>query len=631
MMRLSKCGEGPLMPPQRWLFLLSLPLLLVGLAAIPASTESRDQAGAAPDASKAVIAQAEESLRRGDVDGASRLLSEWLNRHPHDIAARITLGVVFQSTGDLKRAESAFHTALQDDPRNVEALAALGSLSDQQGRFEESESFLARAARLQPGSPPIHLQWASVLARLHRYPEAAKALAGVPAPEPLAQRIAYQRLKASVDLGTGNARAAARDMEAALKLTPDDRNLQVATGLAETEASDWSQAVAHLAPAFAANHNPSVGLPLLQAELAVHADHESTLKELWSPDLPPDQRVPFLLRLGEVLAHAGLGADAVRAFQQAVEAGPGRADLYFDLALAQFQAGQLGAALESAGKSKSLGDSAALEDLVGDIQEARGNSLDAAHSYQAAVDLAPDQEQYRLALGLELLKHGTFEPALAVFQEAAAEFPNSTRVHLAVGLTYYFLEKYPEAIKALVEASQIDPKSELALDYLGEIQLQQPVTPDPAAVHRICLYGESHPAGGEALAACGALQLRVEHDRGDPAPSASTVERLRRAASLAPANPTARCALGQALEWAGQWQEAGKQTEVCIRLRPDSAEAHYRMANIFRHLGETQRAQEQIKLHDEAQQRLVETNAQRDRTLKKFLYTMTSASSKDSP
>lgn len=616
---------------RRLLLLLSLAVMAFEASRVALAAASQNQPGAAQDAGRSVILRAEESLRHGDAAGAARMLSEWLTEHPHDVAARTVLGAAYRSSGDDERAERAFQSVLEDDPRSVEALTALGSLYAQQGRLEEAETLLARAAKLQPDSPEIRRGWASVLARLHRYPQAAAALEGLPVPGPPGERIAYERLKASIDLGRGDRKAAARDMERALKLAPGDLNLQLATGIAESEAAAWTEAIAHLAPVFAATRSPVAGFALLQAELAAHADHRQTLKELGSLDLPLSERLPLEVRLGEVLSSAGLHADAVQAFEKAILDAPERSDLYFDLALAQFRAGRLDEALGSAKRSKSLSDSADLESLIGDIQEARGDSLDAVHSYQAAVSLAPDQEQYRLALGLELLRHGTFEPAKVVFEQAAKAFPQSSRVRVAEGLTAYFLEQYPEAIKTLLEALEMDPKSDLAIGYLGEIQLQQPVSPDPEAIDRVCRYADSHPGNGEALGDCGALRLRLEHDRGDAAPSAGTLERLRRAARLVPGSATAHCGLGQALEWTRQWQEAEGQIEACIRLRPESVEAHYRAANIARHLGETERAQQELKLHDTAQQRLVEANALRDRVIQKFLYTITEPGSHDRP
>jgi tetratricopeptide (TPR) repeat protein len=606
----------------RWLFVA---LCLLGVFAAPASG-SRGQQNVNEDA---VLAQAQEALRRGQWEAAIPLLSDWLEKYPRDVAARLNLALAYQSSGDVGRAEIEFQSILKDDPRNTEALGGLASLLERQGRPEEAEPVLARAAKFQPASAATRLEWASVLARLHRYPEARAALAGVPAPAPKRQRIAYERLKASVDSGTGDTKSAARDMERALELAPDDSNLQLATGMAECEAGAWTAAIAHLAPAFAATRDPRGGLALLQAELTTHADHTLTLKELASLDLPADERLSFQTQLGETLSRAGFHAEAAQVFQRAIENDPERADLYFDLALAQFEAKQTEAALGSAQHAKGLGDSANLESLIGDIQEARGDSLDAVHSYQAAVSLAPDQEQYRLVLGLELLRHGTFEAALAVFQQAVNLFPKSSRARVALGLTYFFLEQYPQAFKELLAASQMDPEPELAIDYLGEIQLQQPGSPEPVAIREICRYADSHPDKAEPLAYCGALELRVEHDRGATAASAGTLGRLQQAVRLMPTNATARCGLGQALEWNQRWREAETEMQACIHLRPGSVEAHYRMANIARHLGETERAQEEMRLHDEAQQRMVEANAERDRTLQKFLYTITGSPSKD--
>ena len=492
----------------------------------------------------------------------------------------------------------------------------------EQGRLEEAEALLARAVKQQPASQGTRLEWASVLARLHRYQDAEAALASVAAPVPLQQRIAFYRLKGSVDLGIGNPKSAARDMELALKLAPDDQGLLIATGMAENAAGESAPAITHLSPVFGATRDPKAGLALLQAELAAHRDHASTLKELRSLELPAAQRLPLEVEIGEALSSSGAHVEAISTFQKAIDDAPGRADLYFDLALAQSHAGQWDRALASGEKSKSIGDSAALESLMGDIQEARGDILAAAHSYQAAVALAPDQESYRLALGLDLLRHGTFEPALAVFQQGVELFPKSTRMRVAEGLARYFLEQYPEAAQSLIEACRMDPESALAAGYLAEVELQQPVAPEVAAVDEVCRYADRHPSGG-ALAYCGALQLRVEHDRGDTGPSLGVIERLRLAAHQAPDDATAHCSLGQALEWSRQWQPAETEMEACLRLNPDSVEGHYRMAEIARHLGDTERAQEEVKRHDEAQQRLVKANAERDRTLQKFLYTMT--------
>lgn len=184
------------------------------------------------------------------------------------------------------------------------------------------------------------------------------------------------------------------------------------------------------------------------------------------------------------------------------------------------------------------------------------------------------------------------------------------------------LAEVVRSITKVVGPGRAHPESPLPVDYLGQIQLQQPVTPEPDAVHEICRYASAHPGRGEEMAYCGALLARVEYDRGDPRASPEVLHRLRVAARLSPADETARCELGKALAWAGEWQGARMQMEACVRLDPDSAEAHYRLAHVYLRLGQTGPAKREMKLHDLAVERMISANARRDATLKKFLYTI---------
>jgi tetratricopeptide (TPR) repeat protein len=584
-----------------------------------------DSAGS--EAISSVVAAARSALAQGRPQEAVRLLTPQVQSHPDDLAVRVTLGEAYSASGDPPRAEEEFRSALKISPQNVQALVALGLLYEKAGQPEQAEPLLARAVRASGGAAPIRLQWAAVLARLRRYPEAQRAMTGVAAPTPREQRVAYYRLKASIALGTGEARAAASNMEEALSLAPQDRGLILATGMAETKVGHCSRAAELLQPLFAATHDLRAGLTLLEAQIGAHQDIRPTLSSLRETRLMPEEELELRLDLAKLLSGHALYEQAVEDFRQAVGLAPHRADLSFDLALAEFRAGRLDAALASAQKAKSLQDSASLESLLGDIQEARGDYLAAAHSYQAAVVLAPDREEYRLSLGAELLRHQTFEPALTVFQQGVELFPQSFRLRVALGLTHYFLEQYPEAIRTLLSATKLDANPSLAYDYLGTIQLQTPVTPDPSAVEQLCTYADTHRAETKVQAYCGALLARIGHNRGDPSPSPEALRRLGEAARAAPQDVTARCELGKALIWARQWEQARQELEACVRLDPNSGDGHYLLASAYRHLGQPELAAKELELHHEATKRMADANALRDSTLKKFLYTIPASSS----
>jgi len=60
--------------------------------------------------------------------------------------------------------------------------------------------------------------------------------------------------------------------------------------------------------------------------------------------------------------------------------------------------------------------------------------------------------------------------------------------------------------------------------------------------------------------------------------------------------------------------------EVCARMDTDLAESHYHLAKIYQHIGQPERARQEMKLYDAAAQRQADENARRDETMKTFLY-----------
>src|SRR6202162_6332516 len=359
------------------------------------------------------------------------------------------------------------------------------------------------------------------LAREHRYAEAEATLKGVSAPADPTQKSAFYRLRAAIASGLGQFAAAAENMDNAARLAPENQDLRIAAGIAGFR----EQVENNITPA-------------------------QPRKRLRSETLPPQQAVDIRLHLAEILSRANLFSEAAVDFAAASTLAPDRGDLLYDLALANFRAGRLDDALASAERSKSVADSGSIESLIGDIQEKRGDPLAAVRSYQAAVTLEPSEEQYHVALGLELLRHQTFDAALVVFKQASTLFPQSVRVRILLGLAYYFVDRSAEAIQALQEAAKIDPQDETAARYLGEITWQDTSTPDPAAIAQVCNFADAHPQDRTADAFCGGILLKVARDSGDISRRPEILRRLQHAARIAPTESMARCQLGKALEWA---------------------------------------------------------------------------------
>jgi Flp pilus assembly protein TadD len=573
--------------------------------------------------SSAAIAEARSALANQNAAAAIQILSNYLQTKPQDSAARTLLGQAYASLGQNDRAEEEFRAVLQSAPDDSIALAALGELYLQAGQLEKAEPLLAHAAKASGGVPEIRIEWAVALARLRKYKEAQSALAGVSPPNDPDQRIQLHRLKGSVALGLGDSRTAASEMEKALTLKPADTALVLATAVAELQSKNAKRATSLAGPVYSRTGNPEVGFIVLQAELESHADFHPTLNSLRATPLPPSEQLAFRQRLAAVLISHKEIAEAITELQAAASLDPSRPDLQYNLALAQFQAGRLEDAAKSAEKCKDLGDDADLEGLIGDIQEARGNNLDAVKSYQAAIGLAPSEEKYRLSLAVELIRHSNLDAARVILQQAQALQPNSWRIELALGMVEYLAGTDDDATRYLLHAFELAPQPENALQSLADVQMDRASAPDPAAIAKLCEYSDHHPKDGRTQYYCGAVSFRRDYVTGDKSRADEILKRLHTSENLLPKDDASpHCQLGKAYRWLERWPEALTESRICARLDPDSADAHYRLAQIYQHLGQPVESQKERKLFEVASTKVADENARREATMKTFIYTM---------
>lgn len=605
----------------------ALTTLLLVLAAICTSLKySFAYPQNVPSSPNAVVTQARVALREGKARTAISMLEGFVKAHPKDFQARMVLGMAFEMASQPHRAEQEFKEARHLRPNDSGAILALGSLYNQMGESKKAIPLLEKAAASGEGQT-AYFELSVAAARLHRFGSAAKALHHVHLPESPKEQIMYRRLEASIDAGRGNVKAAAKDMEQALQLAPNDANLIVSTAVVEEQAKNPQRAAKLLQPLFSRHPDPMVGLWLLRAQLALKQNTDATLRTLKDFHLSTHEELPWHLELAKTLADGGLHRQAVQQFEAAAHIAPRNTSVLYDLALEQYRSRQPNAALATVKRAVAIKDSAEMEDLKGDIEESLGDSLAAAHSYQKAVALAPKDERYRLSLGYELLKHHSFEPARIVFQQAAGLFPNSVRMRVALGMTDFFLQRYHKATQALIQAVKLEHKSDFALNYLGTTQLDQPVGVSSGAVTAVCQRADSNPQDRLAATYCGALMLRKASKTNDESQSKEIVRRLREAVRLSPKSPIANCELGRSLQWAGQWSEARSQMEACVRLEPDSSQYHYRLGQIDEHLGLRKLAQQQFRLQEVANQKMNESIARHKASVKQFLYDLRRTSS----
>jgi len=571
-----------------------------------------------------ITPRAQKLALSGHMEEAVALLQAKLAAHPADLSARLALAEIYAGSGHNEQAEQEFRKALQFHPLASAAELALGAFYMKTESLPAAEQILDGAVRHHPKLNESREQLALVLTRERKYAEALASIRPVPPPPALHDQVRYFRLLASIQSGLGDAPAAAHAMEAALHAMPNDEELQLVTAVAEAQAGDWPACIRNIAPLFEKHLAPNSGLLLLRAQLAGHEAFTSTLKSLRTLNLPEDLKLELRVRCAEALASADKHADAVEELQEAVKlTGGGDDTLLYNLAVEEYSAGQFDVAFATLAPLRDRKDSAEVEDLLGDVEEQRGHRPAAVHSHEQAIALAPEEERYHLSLGAELLKFGDYQSALSVFQQAAASFPNSARSYVGLGMAYYFTEKNDESVAAFLCADKLDGSSGRVLAYLGSTQVDNATGPAPAAVDAICGRADS-PAGSNAdqsaaVLWCGALTFRKAYLAGNQSAAPDVLRRLRKALNLAPRDAVAKCSLGRALEWTGHLEEARHWLEICVQLRPDSAEDHYRLSRVYQGLGLKQEATQQAELTDKANAERNQRQALTDRFVQEVL------------
>lgn len=585
----------------------------------------------APPQTLGVFAEAQAALEQDRPQDAVRILEEFLSRHPKNGAARVLLGRAFKLSGANDRAEAEFQRAMADSANNYDAMLALAELFTETGQPEKAEPMLADASKASGENPRVRIQWAIVLARLHRFKEAQVALAGVPPPSESGEGAMFHRLNAAVASGLGDAKTAARQMELALSLKQDDTKIRAATAVAELHAGNWTRAAELAEPVFSGSGDPQAGLILLQAKLESHAEVRPTLRALRLALVNSPDEVTLRQSLAEILVNHGDFSESIEDLQRVTQLEPARGDLLFNLALAQFKAGRVDDALGSIEKCRGIGDSADLEDLLGDVKEAQGDYLAAVKSYQAAVSLAPSEENYRVSLAVELIRHRNYDAAKVVLQQAEGLWPDSWKIKLALGMAEYISGRNEDAVPILLRAAALAPQPESALNFLGDIELNLASEPDAAAVSALCKYADNHPKKGKVKFYCAATIFRKDNAGGDKSRSEAILEILRSAARLIPHDPAPRCQMGRVYRWVEQWEKALQEWRVCAQMDPELAEAHFRLTEIYHHLGQQEMADKEKKLFEAASKRMADENASREEAIRSFLLTIQTAEPAQKP
>lgn|GEM_PF-720751 len=430
---------------------------------------------------------------------------------------------------------------------------------------------------------------------------------------------AAKERKALASLDANDIASAEPDLIALAKKYPCRFELQAAAGMALAEVDNINAAIPYLRQAHALRQtDDAIAFNLALAELKT-GNNDSALPLLQKVAARSPNRADVQLALASAFTLGKRPADAATAFQKtsAILTAAGQAvplELRMDWASALLQSHHASEARNILRSADGLQQSATALALLGEAAEAVGDYEEAARSFESAARLDPSEPMI-VAYGNELLQHRTFGPAIEILKYGTEKFPESQRMHLALGAAYFNNAMYSLAAPEFCTMLLRSPNDALAADMLG-----RSCADTTAASLQECTalegFAKEHPENAVAAtyAATAILQRPTE------ARDTQTAEHLLQSALNAdPKLADAWYQMGVLQQSRNQWNESATSLEHAITLQPDFADAHYRLSRAYSRMGRREEAVAQVQLEMKYRQENKDANSLRMQKIVRIL------------
>ena len=215
-----------------------------------------------------------------------------------------------------------------------------------------------------------------------------------------------------------------------------------------------------------------------------------------------------------------------------------------------------------------------------------------------AVGAAPSgsSEDNLFDQGNHLLMAQKFDPAIDVFSRGANRYPQSVNLHIGLGVALYARARYGAAAKAFCDASDLSPSDPRPYFFLA--RLGDSAAASSAEVsRRLQRYVTLQPQSASAHYYYAMDLWRAQRDQGQ-VNSETVGSMLKKAIELDATLADAHLALGNLYFDDRDYPRAIKEYQTTVKVQPDLTEAHYHLAQAYRHTGDEVRAQQELELHE---------------------------------
>jgi len=432
------------------------------------------------------------------------------------------------------------------------------------------------------------------------------------------QRLNQEFQSAAAQYDAGHLPEAAAQLENLLHDAPESFEVHELLGLVYAGESRDALANQHLDKAVRLKPDSAAARTNLATSLLRLGKLESAQEQLKKAVALDPQNFDANHNLGEVYVRMGKLPDAVPFLKAAQQINPSSYDNGYDLALAYLYTGHPAPSRQLVQSLLQGKDTAELHNLLGQIEEKDGNFVAAVKEFEVAAHQDPSESNL-FDWGSELLLHQTLEPAIEVFRQATARYPNSPQLAIGLGIAFYSRGIYDEAVKSLLRAADLSPSDQRCYLFLSKAYNSSPGQADEV-IQRFRRFSELQPNDARASYYY-AMSLWKGRRAQDPSLDRHQIESLlRKAVTLDPKFADAHLQLGNLYSDQAHYAEAIPEYVKALENNSDIADAHYRLGQAYVHTGEKDKAQAQFQVYQQLRaQHLADLDKQRAE-IRQFVY-----------
>ncbi|MDH3275402.1 MAG: PEP-CTERM system TPR-repeat protein PrsT [Gammaproteobacteria bacterium] len=475
-------------------------------------------------------------LHVGNLAQAEMYLSAVVAAVPSNTAARKLLAETRLQLNRVEDAKEALRPILGGDDTDASTYGMAARASVESGNVDEAVEYLQRAVETNPGNSDLVLDLAGVLIAAGRTEEARAALEKI---SETSGRSEYRRelLNILADIRQGDNASALSAAEDILSRNPDDPQLLNLVGSINLSTGNYETARKHFVR--------------LQS-------------------LDPGE-ITSQLNLARIAASEGKREEAETWLDSARKADASAIAPRITLGRLYLGRRDFGSAENVAKEALEVRDSIAeLHNILGLAQRGQGEHKDSLRSFERAIELEPDNPNYRLNLARAHINTTNQGLARSVLEESFEQFPTHLKTGVLLSALSARMGDSGQAMAIAKALQERNPESGVPFVLEGELLAGRKLNQQAADA-----YDAALERSNDRETAVRAFRLRVMAASSDPyAP-------LLNYLAIRPADSEVRLILAQGYELAGRANKAVEEYEAVIQSSPDNLIALNNLAMVY--------------------------------------------------